>query len=145
MEEDFYEDISTEDEIYVVNGFDNKKRPEEKQMQVVVKQFSGSDLNYIARKTANTIVERLKGSDLKRGTDVWTKEYMNLYNMEVKKWEFVYRIKELINFKFKVGKDEKVFTDAEELFEYPNKKIAKIVEEIMFHFEGFDKLDLKNL
>jgi len=144
MEEDFYLDISDEDEEYVVQSYDNLKRDSKDQMKVIIKQFSGKDLNYIARRTTNAITKSILEKGFKPGTKEYRKEFRTLYNIESKKWEFVYRIKELVNFKFKVGDKIKVFTDPEELYEYNNSTVALIVQEISLYLSGLGVLNSKN-
>lgn len=144
MENNFYMDISIEDEEYIVKSFKNQEKPKDEQMKVILKQFSGKDLNYIVRLTTNAIIGDVLKKGYKHGTLEYNKLFLERYNIEVKKWEFVHRIKELINFKFKVDGEIKEFKDAEELYEYPNERISQIVQEISLHFDGFDNLNLKN-
>lgn len=144
MEEDYYLDISDEDEEYIIQSFGNLEREKKDQMKVIIKPFSGKDLNYITRLTTNAITKSILEKGLKYNSQEYKSEFRELYNIENRKWQFVYRTKELINFKFKVGDKEKVFTDAEELYEFSNKTIAFIVQEIDLHCLGMDRLNSKN-
>ena len=144
-ESDFLVDITIKDEEYIINAFDNKKRPKNKQMSVVLQQFSGQDLGEIARKTAYDIKDNLMKEFPKLEGEKYQERFAQLYDMAVKKWQFVYRIKKLKNFKFKLGEKTKTFVDPEKLYDYKQENIALIVQELALHFDGLDNLDLKNL
>lgn len=57
VEGDFLLDILDENEVYVIKLFNNKKRPEDKQMKVHIKPLSGKDLSIIASQIRNDIKE----------------------------------------------------------------------------------------
>lgn len=139
-EQDFLLDITTEDETYIIKAFGNENRPDDKQMKVVVKPFSGKDLGLISHRTAQDVKKELT----KRGKDFSKELFIEIYEETVPKWEFVHKIKELINFNFKIGDEIKTFDDPEELYSYENPVIATIVQELKLHFDGLDRLDEKN-
>jgi len=141
---DFYIDITDEEIKYVVKAYDNTKRKEEDQMVVTLASLSARDLDKLVQRTANEIAQELaKESDVEKiiSTDVWTKKYRECSP----KWEFILKIKELKNFKFKRANGEIIeFTDAEKLYEYKSDQISSIVREIEDYITTIGVLNTKN-
>lgn len=139
VEGDFLLDILDENEVYVIKLFNNKKRPEDKQMKVHIKPLSGKDLSIIASQIRNDIKEFQKENPDDN------REFVELYNMFSERWEFAHRILKLENFRFKVGDEVKELTDPLDLFDYPNSKFALITNELRQKFLEIDLLNSKNL
>ncbi len=140
---DFLMDITISDEVYVIKSYKNEERPEDQQMSVVMRNFSGKDLGEISNKTISE-VKKIMAKEGVEG-EAYKQKFMETYDMIVKKYEFIYKVRELRNFKFKINDKIKEFTDARELYEYEQANIASIVQEMYLHFDGLDKLYLKNL
>lgn len=138
LEEDFLLDINDETEIYIIQAFENTKRPEDKQMKVHLKPFSGKDLANIASQIRKDIKQFQKDNP---NDD---RDFMELYNMFSEKWEFVHRITKLENFKYKKDGEEKEITSPMELYSFQHTKFAIIVSELRMKFMKIDVLNIKN-
>ena len=139
IEGDFLLDINDEKEIYVIESLKNKKRPVENQMRVYIKPLSGKDLAQIASLIRKDITTFQK----EHPED--TRDFMELYNMFSEKWEFVYRIEKLENFKYKKDNEEHEITDPLTLYTFANSKLATIVGELRLKFMQMDMINVKNL
>jgi len=138
IEDDFYLDINDETEIYTIESLNNKKRPEEKQMRVHIKPLSGKDLAQISSRILKEVKMYMKENPKD------PREFMDMYNMFAERWEFVYRIEKLENFKYKEKGEVKEITDPYDLYTYANSKFAQIVSELRAKFMLMDTLNLKN-
>lgn len=139
IEEDFLLDILDETEVYIIKLFNNEDRPEDKQMKVHIRPFSGKDLSIIASKIKADIK---KYRDENPDDDI---EFMELYYMFSERWEFVHRIEKLENFRFKVDGEIMEIDNPEDLFDYRSSKIALITNELRQKFLEIDLLNSKNL
>lgn len=139
FEEDFLLDIQDETEVYAIKLFNNRKRPEEKQMRVHIKPFSGKDLSNIA----SQIRAEIRRFQQENPDD--EREFIDLYNMFSDRFEFMHRIVKMENFRYKENGEENEITSPDQLFDFKNSKFALITNELRQKFMEIDFLNSKNL
>lgn len=139
IDDEYYLDISDEDEVYTFKSLDNKKRPKEKQMRANIKALSGKDVVSIGVRTRRDVLEYMNDKGL-----CYDKKLFNeLYNEFSQKWEFVLRIRSLENIKYKKNGVKNELTDPLELYEFNEARFAVLTQELSLHFLGYDNFEEK--